>query len=220
MGQWEAVPEHSTTSTLRAPTGPAWPLGLPHGRTPCSPHGHQPPTRWCCSRACPQVPTVCRPWALPSQAHVQPCHCGPAWQSLLTMASGLAWARTCPITTRIPGSWLDLAPICMSVPLTFLCEPWGARQWHRELHSFWHLSCWIMCKVLTACEHLKFPSYLFHQNRALSPGLFQSDSVWVVTFRLPKLLVGLLLLKLICMEPTHSGKRIYCSSNFFVFVLF
>lgn len=66
-------------------------------------------------------------------------------------------------------SWFLVGPICTPVPLTFLCvgHLWAPRGWHRELHSFWHSSCWMMCKFLTACEHFKFPSYLSRQNRSI-----------------------------------------------------
>lgn len=177
MGQWEAVPEHSTTSMLRAPTGPAWPLGLLHGRTPWQPPWPPAPHTVMLQQGRPQVPTVPAMGA----AKPGPCSALSQWPSLAAaLVPGqqidfLAWARTCLITTRFPASWLELAPFCISVPLTFLCEPWAARHWHRELHSFWNPNCWIMGKVLTACEHLKFPSYLFHQNRSVIP--------WVVSVR-------------------------------------
>lgn len=133
MCQQEAVPEHGTTSTLGAPTGPAWPLGLPQPAHGPAPHGHQPPSGWCCGRARLQVPTVCWPWVLPSQAHVQACRCGPAWLSLLTLASRLT-------------SWPEHGPA--SSPWGFLVLGWTLPPFASDRHIVsvcsTHLPVWAL----------------------------------------------------------------------------
>lgn len=166
LGHWQALPGHWGSSTLLMAQGPM--------AAPC----HQPPTRWCCGRASLQIP----PTACPAMGASRP---GPRptlslWLCLaIALSPGqqsdfLAWPWTCLMTLRFPGFSVGPGPHLYICPTHLpVCggQPWAARDWHRELHSSWHPSCWMMCKVLTSCEHLKFPSYLFHQNRSIISGV-------------------------------------------------
>lgn len=205
---------------------PAWPLGL----TPCSwPNTPwQPPWSPTPGDAVTgTVPRSHRVLALrvPSLALVQPWHCGPAWQSPWTLASKLtSWPKHGPASSpwgslALGWTWFS------SVPLTFLRvgQPWAARPWLRVLHSFWHPSCWMMCKVWTTCEHLKFPSYLFLQNRSIFSWVIVifslSDYIWASEITCQASFVETHLYG-IHLDRKEDLLLLYKKQNMFVFVLF
>lgn len=223
MGQREAVPEHSITRHPQPclATG-AHPLLLAQHpmAAPMVPH----PRRHC-DRNSPQVPQRVLALGVPSLALVQPWHCGPAWQSLWTLASRLtSWPEHGPASSpwgslALGWTWLS------SVPLTFLRvgQPWAARPWLRGLHSFWHPSCWMMCKVWTTCEHLKFPSYLFLQNRSIFSWVVVifslSDYIWASEITCQTSFVETHLYG-IHLDRKEDLLLLYKKQNMFVFVLF
>lgn len=144
-----------------------------------------------------------------SQAHVQPCHCAlPGHCSYPGQQIDL---RDLPHPHEGSWFWAGPGPHFLICPLTLPCvwQPWAARHWHRELHSFWHPSCWIMCEVLSACEHLKLPSYLFHQNRSIISRvvirLSLSDYIWASQSTSQASFVETYL------HGSHSGRKNYLS---------